>query len=69
MKITQDVRDYADERGNHFGSLFAEATDQPQLELLPTSETQYHIPAINAQVTFVGDCGAPSPLEAALPRK
>lgn len=39
------------------GRLFGQAPGQPRRELLPTSETQFRIPAMNAQVTFVIDSG------------
>ena len=34
------------------GRLFAEATGQPRVEMVPTSETQFAVPAVGAQVTF-----------------
>ena len=35
--------------------LFALPTDQPKVELLPTSETDFVIPEINAKVSFIKD--------------
>ena len=42
------------------GRLFAEATGQPRFELVPTSQTRFVIPAVEAQITFAGDGRAES---------
>ncbi|PYS56784.1 MAG: serine hydrolase, partial [Acidobacteria bacterium] len=37
------------------GKLMAQATGQPKFELFPTSETEFFLKVVEAQVTFVKD--------------
>ena len=41
--------------------LFGEATGQPQVELVPSSQTQFYVTEVQAQITFVVEGDGPAP--------
>ncbi|MEO0556986.1 MAG: serine hydrolase [Bacteroidota bacterium] len=42
-------------------TLYAEATGQPQVELVPSSQTQFYVTEVEAQITFVVEGDGPAP--------